>query len=601
MTTVRLMLRAVLLAAILAVGSATPAGAALATESFVLRTDTVTGKLRLDATSTQARTSVRVRGTLRVKRHARIVLLRCIEPRCGSRQRRAGATRQVRAGRRKLDASLRTARSALVRVELRVGARRIAAVLLRPLAPRQPGLPSPPGPAPQQAAQTTRPAFVLSMSPTLTPAYDPAVLDYTVRCDGPPVRVTATVPADQTLTVDGQANSGGAVVRDVSLEQNQAFSFTVRDASGSHSHRVRCLPQDFPAWKVERAGSPDLDWVIFTPEPYVVIADNHGVPVWWYRTGVFTVDTRVLPDGSVVWGRNDEDAPFERHALDGTLLETIRPAGGIVDHHDIQQLPNGNRLIAAEVYREHVDLSSYGGSADATVMDAEIQEVNPAGASVWSWNSADHIDYDETNSWGGVESTRVVFEGRDFYDVIHINSFEQNGDGIVLSARHLNAVYRIRRSDGGIDWKLGGTTRPESLTLVGDPFGQASFGGQHDARILSDGSLTLHDNGARRGRPPRSLRYRLDTGARTAMLLEQMTDPRVVESNCCGSSRRLPGGHWLMSWGMNGVVTELTAGGEPVLTFTLEKGFSYRAQPVSSALVDRTALHAGMNAMHPRP
>jgi hypothetical protein len=43
---------------------------------------------------------------------------------------------------------------------------------------------------------------------------------------------------------------------------------------------------------------------------------------------------------------------------------------------------------------------------------------------------------------------------------VHLNSLQEDVDGIVFSSRHLDAVYRIRRSDESIDWKLGGTETP---------------------------------------------------------------------------------------------------------------------------------------------
>jgi hypothetical protein len=97
------------------------------------------------------------------------------------------------------------------------------------------------------------------------------------------------------------------------------------------------------------------------------------------------------------------------------------------------------------------------------------------------------------------------------------------------------------------------------------------------------------------------VRYRLDTVARTATLLEEVTDSRVPSSFCCGSARRLPGGDWVMSWGSDPLITELTAVGAPVLTIELSKGnFSYRADPVLPGGLSRDALHSGMDAMHPR-
>jgi Arylsulfotransferase (ASST) len=186
------------------------------------------------------------------------------------------------------------------------------------------------------------------------------------------------------------------------------------------------------------------------------------------------------------------------------------------------------------------------------------------------------------------------------YDLVHLNSLQERGDGIVFSGRHRDAVYRIRRSDGSVDRKLGGSTRAESLSFVNDPLGATSFGGQHDARILPDGTLTAHDNGTERNRPPRAVRYQIDTTARTATLLEQVTDPRAPSSNCCGSARRLPGGDWAISWGSRGLVTELTGNGTPVLTLDFGTPFSYRADPVLPGVLSRDALHSAMDAMHPR-
>ncbi len=56
-----------------------------------------------------------------------------------------------------------------------------------------------------------------------------------------------------------------------------------------------------------------------------------------------------------------------------------------------------------------------------------------------------------------------------------MNSIELDGDAIVFSARHLDAVYRIRLADGGVDWKLGGSVRPESLAILDDPDGATSL------------------------------------------------------------------------------------------------------------------------------
>jgi hypothetical protein len=126
--------------------------------------------------------------------------------------------------------------------------------------------------------------------------------------------------------------------------------------------------------------------------------------------------------------------------------------------------------------------------------------------------------------------------------------------------------------------------------------------------VLSDGTVTIHDNGFHptAGRPPRAVRYAIDTGAMTATLVEQKNDPGSSPTPlCCGSARRLPGGDWVMSWGSTGLVTELSPSGSRVFSLTFDDGlghnlFSYRAHPVLFGTLSATALRDGMDAQFPR-
>jgi hypothetical protein len=148
---------------------------------------------------------------------------------------------------------------------------------------------------------------------------------------------------------------------------------------------------------------------------------------------------------------------------------------------------------------------------------------------VWSWRSSDHVAVDETT-----------------FPLDEIELPE--GDGVIISARHLDAVLRIRRSDGGIDWRLGGTQRRRASHPPATSAGSSRRAGWPTAR--SGCTTTAHAAGGRRGR--------------------------------CA------------------VITELAADGATVLTLRLAAGFSYRAYPVSSSLLSRAALRARMDAMAPR-
>ena len=124
--------------------------------------------------------------------------------------------------------------------------------------------------------------------------------------------------------------------------------------------------------------------------------------------------------------------------------------------------------------------------------------------------------------------------------------------------------------------------------------------GHKHARRLPDGTLSLYDNGSARGRPPRALRFAIDTSARTATLVESVTDPEVSTSGCCGSARKLPGGDWVMSWGLNPIVTELAPDGSRPFKLVFPGDFSYRANPVLPGVLSAETLRAGMDAQHPR-
>jgi hypothetical protein len=287
--------------------------------------------------------------------------------------------------------------------------------------------------------------------------------------------------------------------------------------------------------------------------------------------------------------------------LDGTALNPFTTVGIGADHHELQVLPNGNHMMIAYRPRRHVDLRRFGGPRDATVIDGEIQELTPDGKLVWSWRTKTHIGLRESTS-PGLKYTKIGYQGRPAYDLIHTNSISVRGDRMLISGKGVSAVYLVRRSDSRILWKLGGTRRKESLTIRGDRFDHQNFGGQHDARLLPDGTVSVHDNGEfRHHGVPRIVHFRIDAKKRTATLVQELTDKRVGPSYCCGSAQRLSHGHWLVDWGANPIIEELRANSTRVLTLTMPRQlFSYRAQAVPAGSLTRDALRAGMDAQYPR-
>jgi arylsulfotransferase ASST len=468
-----------------------------------------------------------------------------------------------------------------------------------------------PGAAPARAAVGVR----VVGQPALFPRFDPGVPDYVTRCrPGKPLRLSITGGRGASVGVDRRAARGGSFRVALRGASGEAVRFTVATGHRRRRYLIRCLPGDFPAWTAERTGQPQAAWYVVAPcctkSTYVAIFDTHGVPVWWMNTHRPPLDASLLPDGNVVWaqqhgkdlGPGVSSGAYEEHGLNGKLLRTFSgPNGGPTDRHELQLLPNGNYVVVAYKPRRRVDLSPYGGPAQATVLDALVEEVTPRGKVAWSWNSADHVSLAETGRWyqQHVIDNPVHLNGRPAYDIVHINAVERYGAGrFLVSLRHTDAVYAIEKSSGDVVWKLGGTQTSRSLKIVGDD--GPDFGGQHDIRVLPDGTITLHDNGTGLGRPPRALRFRIDPEAMTATLLEQITDPAATDSPCCGSARKLPGGHWVISWGGVHLVTEVTVTGKRVFALHFAVHMSYRAFPVLPGRLKRSALHRGMDVMHPR-
>lgn len=456
-------------------------------------------------------------------------------------------------------------------------------------------------------ARVRQPTLVgLTSTPALYPAFSPSIHDYVVRChDETPVRFTTWAAAGTTPFVDGKAGRTATV----SLVPGAAATIEGRNSSGANAYYVRCLPSDFPSWTATGAGSSWV-WYVTTPSVslgkttahYIAIFDGNGVPVWWYRTVRVPMDAKILPGPTPLFAFASYPAAsknYEVRRLDGSLVQRVVSPDGHIDDHELQRLANGDLVFLVYRPKEHVDLTAYGGPADAAVLEAEIEEVSPTGQLVWSWSTDGQVDLSESARWlRTIIGTPVVIEGPETtYDFFHANAVSIQNGVVLLSLRHTDGIYAIDRSTGNILWKLGGTPTSQSLTVVHDPDGAQPLGGQHDVRFQPDGTVTVFDNGTFLGRAPRAARYRIDPAAHTATLLEQVSDPTVPTSLCCGSARRLVTGDWVVAWGGDPVVGEYRPDGTAVYRLRFDDSlFSYRAVPVSVAHLSAATLRAAMDA-----
>jgi hypothetical protein len=452
------------------------------------------------------------------------------------------------------------------------------------------------GPAAEAQPQVGQVSF---STPSLYPTFDPAGHDYVVRCHDAAVTVAASAQAGWEASINGQAFRSGAFSEPVPLASGKAFTVTFREEGGTklYHYYTRCLPDDFPRYTFTRL-APSSSPRFFTvdswahPLHFGAVFDTNGVPVWWDHTGAFY--TRMLPSGNLLrcvsgtWGI---------HRLsDSSTIRVLSGVGMKGNQHDLQfRTSNHDHLVGDYIPRQHVDLSAYGGSSDASVLDAELQEVTDDGQLVWDWKSQKHISLSETASryW---EAGIVGPKG--YYDIVHWNSIDPAGpNAVIASFRYLDAVYKISETTGNIIWKLGGSQTPQSLTVLGDPASQP-FGGQHDARVLPDGTVSVFDNRYLLDQPPRVTRWRIDEQAHTATLIQQITDPAVDQTSCCGDARLLPDGSWLVDWGGDGIIGGYTPNGTPTFRLhLLDIGhWSYRAEPVPPGAATLQDFRQAMNA-----
>jgi hypothetical protein len=440
-----------------------------------------------------------------------------------------------------------------------------------------------------------------STTPQVAPAFRWAIHDYAIRCTGSPVKVSVTTPGDWLAKVGSGGFHDGDFVASRAMMPGRSFAVTFHRPGRRYLHfHVRCLPSDFPEYHFTRArsGGPGF-FMIQMNNNYAAIFDRNGVPVWWYKASGAPDNAQVLPDGTIAFAPVDVAAAqlgdYDVRRLDGSFVRKVVGIGGSrTDIHELELLPNGNYLLGAQVQKHGVDASPYGGSANATVIGIQIQEVTPQGKLVWHWNSLAHIGLDQTPArWWNT----ILQQGTQPYDIQHWNSAEPDGKYMILSFRHLDAVYEINRKTGGIVWKLGGTPTSKSLDVLNDPDGSYPLGGQHDARVDPDGTITIHDNFTFLNKPPRVVRYRVDPQAGTARLVQSFSDPEAASSICCGSARRLPSKDWLVSWGGIPFIGAYNASGQRIFKLDLVSGFSYRAFPVPPHALTAAQLRSAMNAM----
>jgi hypothetical protein len=209
--------------------------------------------------------------------------------------------------------------------------------------------------------------------------------------------------------------------------------------------------------------------------PVVIDMNGRVVHIWPLVRAVGRI--RLNHDGTLAVIGTDN--LVKEYSWDGKLQWVFNLAAEEdFPHHDLIRLDSGNYLVLAR---------------DRTSFTGYLQEVDRRGRVVWEWRSLDHIDSFPT--WD-----------RERKDPTHINSIQElppnrhfdGGDerfrpgNILLSARHLNAIFIIDKRSGEVVWQYTGNLdyqHEATMVAPGEP---------GEGRILVFNNNRHNRNGYRR-------------------------------------------------------------------------------------------------------
>ena len=500
---------------------------------------------------------------------------------------------------------------------------------------------------------------------SLTPAFSPSTTDYALRCSAGTNRVTFAFTGSGgpiTVGTNQQASvvSGDVVNVSLNLVPNQAAVIYAPNPAGAGltqtEYWVRCLPPDFPALQVNQSGPSSPGWTpgyYFTGNIsstdnayYAMVLDGNGTPVWYQKAALGgAVNVEPLGSDTIAWtgvySTGSQGNVYTAFDLDTQTASSLPAAVSPADLHELDLLPNGDRMMISSPL-ESLDLSALGPGTDSlsgatmpasaahnTIVGCVVQEVNPSNQSVWTWDAAAHVGPDEVNTVSGQPDAGPPWlldsvNGTPAADIYHCNSVAVDEDtsspyfgDVLVSMRHLDAVFLIDRSTGNVIWKMGGTSftqnDPESaqstpaqhLTIGSDP--ESGFCGQHDARFVATPNpavedVSIYDDHTNCTGAARGAEYAIDASAGTATLDYQYVQPQGLHAGATGSFRRMPdpsnaigSGSSIVGWGaalgfLSGY-TEVDSSGGVLADVRFPNGeLNYRAIKVDAAQVNLPLL-----------
>lgn len=293
---------------------------------------------------------------------------------------------------------------------------------------------------------------------------------------------------------------------------------------------------------------------------------SDGQPVWWLdlQTGLVTVSPSLSPSEPVVifdayHAQADATPEGHRIRLDGSVWSSDALQQG--HHAAIETLPGTWAWLAMRATTQS------DGRTDLTdlVMQAPVGDTSVPDVVL------DHSD----DIFGGVAPATCVHNALpsnltpvpDVYEWVHSNSlvYSPDSDALYVYGRFVDALWKIDRSTGALQWQLGGPngdfTDPDGLPLWTEAADSRPWSHAHMTDVWDGGAL-LFDNGDHYS--PRAsgvVEVAWDEASRTAWEVWRYDSPSDEFMFVLGDARRLPGDHVLISWTEDGRFEEVDRDG----------------------------------------
>jgi hypothetical protein len=294
--------------------------------------------------------------------------------------------------------------------------------------------------------------------------------------------------------------------------------------------------------------------------PTILNAD--GKVVWFHRLSPRRTAEGLQPqvyNGKpvLVWGQRQplvhegDSYRGDPHSVYDVIADTsyriiarIRARGHGVrtDLHEFR-ISNRNTALLLGWRVVDRDLRRYGGIRHSAVIDNLVQEIDiSTGRVLLNFSAMRRIS--PRSSFVRPPKTAGA------WDAYHLNSITEDSDGnLLVTSRHMSAVYKINRQTGHVMWKLGGNGSNFKLSAA------ARFHYPHDAQREADGTITIFDNEAgpaTTNHASRALRLRVDSSRRTVSVVRSFPHPAGnVSSTSQGNVSELANNNVFVGWGIS--------------------------------------------------